>query len=251
MKNKIFIFDIETIIDIESYQRYLGPKVMTDKELIDYCSNNFVKPLFHIPINISYLNGQINIDKHGREEYSIIEIKSASTTINNEKILINRFFSYLKSMTHRLVTFNGRGFDLPVLKYRAMKYNISAQWLHDKTDKWNNYMHRYSEEWHCDLLEVLTDYNASSKIKMSEIASIYNIPCKVGIDGSQVGSLYQENRMSEIQNYCEQDVVCAYLLYLKYVNHTGRITYSTYNTCINELTNLIQVQKKRHLNCFL
>ena len=63
-------------------------------------------------------------------------------------------------------------------------------------------------------------------------ASIYGIPCKVDVDGSQVEKLYNSNKIDNIRNYCEQDVLCTYLLYLKYASHTGRVTNNGYNNCI-------------------
>ena len=67
-----------------------------------------------------------------------------------------------------------------------MKYDISAQWLYTRGDKWNNYTHRYSLDWHCDLLEAFTDFNTSTKVKMSEIAGVYGIPCKVDVMGHKL-----------------------------------------------------------------
>ncbi len=106
-------------------------------------------------------------------------------------------------------------------------------------------------DWHCDLLEAITDYNASTRVKMNEVASIYGIPCKIDVDGSQVEELYNNNKVDSIRNYCEQDVLCTYLLYLKYVNHTGRITNNGYNHCVHDLKEFIISQGREHNISFI
>ena len=210
-----------------------------------------MKPPFHKVVAVSYLDAVIKVDIEGKEKYEIINIKSGGDIDDKESELVKGFFNYLEKVDARLVTFNGRSFDLPVLKYRAMKYDIRANWLYERGDKWNNYTQRYSIDWHCDLLEAFTDYNASTRIKMSEVAGVYGIPCKVDVDGSQVEELYNKNEIEGIRNYCEQDVLCTYLLYLKYANHTGRITNNGYKKCVDNFREFIITQAKKHYITFI
>ena len=202
IKDRIFVFDIETVIDIESSRNFLELSQSASKEEVlgkikkyhidnSFAGSDFVKPPFHKIVAISYLDATIYTDAEEKEEYQILNIKSGGEASSIESELIKGFFNYLEKVDARLITFNGRSFDLPVLKYRAMKYDISAQWLYTRGDKWNNYTHRYSLDWHCDLLEAFTDFNTSTKVKMSEIAGVYGIPCKVDVDGSQVEDFIQ------------------------------------------------------------
>ncbi|MBC8225620.1 MAG: 3'-5' exonuclease [Gammaproteobacteria bacterium] len=257
IKDRIFVFDIETVIDVESSRSFLGlSEKITNEEVIakikqyhidnSFSGSDFVKPPFHKVVAISYLDAIVHVNVDGKEEYEIMNIKSGGNIEDKESELVKGFFNYLEKLDARLITFNGRSFDLPVLKYRAMKYDIEANWLYARGDKWNNYTQRYSMDWHCDLLEAFTDYNASTRIKMSEVAGVYGIPCKVDVDGSQVEDLYNRNEIEEIRNYCEQDVLCTYLLYLKYTNHTGRITSRGYKKCIDNLREFVVAQDKEH-----
>ena len=212
--------------------------------------SSFIKPPFHKVVAISYIDAAIYIDIDQKEEYRILNIKSGGDIAHFEAELIRGFLNYLRAINARLVTFNGRKFDLPVIKYRAMKYNITGEWLYIKGDRWNNYMHRYSLDWHCDLLEVFTDFGASTKVKMSEVAGIYKIPCKLDTDGSKTDSLYDQNQITAIRDYCEQDVVCTYLLYLKYAKYIGKVTNIGYMKSLEDLKKFICIQNKKHLLVF-
>jgi len=159
---------------------------------------------------------------------------------SSERELIHGAFNYLKPLNARLVSFNCRGFDLPVLKYRAMLHEIQAKWLYDGGDKWNNYNSRYSLDWHCDLLEAFSDFGASAKIKMQEIAALFGIPSKLDCDGSEVDSMFQANKIDEIRNYCELDVVTTYILYLRYMMHRGTLTKEGYSRSLNELLEFME-----------
>ena len=46
-----------------------------------------------------------------------------------------------------MVTWNGKGFDLPVLRARAMVHGISAQSWYQRGTKWDSYMQRFAPDW--------------------------------------------------------------------------------------------------------
>lgn len=259
----IFVFDIETIPDENAAVNLLGiaPSASKDEkrtalknyhlEITDGKSD-FLRQPFHKVVAISFLEADI-VREDGKEQYLLTNIKSGGTKETSEEDLIKGFFTYLKKKTPRFISFNGRTFDLPVLKYRAMKYGISAPWLYQMGDKWNNYSQRYSLDWHCDLLEALSDFGASSRIKMNEICSILDLPGKSGIDGSQVMDYYDLGKIEEIRNYCESDVVNTYLIYLHYQHFTGAIDSNSFAAAREDLINYIKmnVEEKFYLKDFL
>ncbi len=100
------------------------------------------------------------------------ELRSGGEAGFDEKKLLQGFFGYFERLKPRLVSFNGRGFDLPVLKYRAMKHGVSASHLHQAGDKWNSYTSRYALNWHCDLQDVLSDYGAFRDLQRHRMLSI-------------------------------------------------------------------------------
>ena len=228
---KIFVFDIETIPDVEVMECLTGSKTkdisQLRKELEDYhievSGNPFPRQPFHKVAAISFLEADIETCKDGTENYILTDLRTGGTEQSSEEEIIKGFFNHLSKNPPRFVSYNGRTFDLPVLKYRAMKYGVSAPWFYKSGDKWNNYTQRYSLDWHCDLLEAFSDFGASARCKMNEICSIMGIPGKIGTDGSQVTDLYDAGKIKEIRDYCETDVINTYLLYLNFQLHSGNL----------------------------
>ena len=176
--HSLFVFDIETVPDTEAVTNLTGftePDVEARRaELERYHleitdgRNAFPRQPFHRVVAISFLEADIErVDGH--EFYLLRELRSGGQADFGEKKLLQGFFQHFERTRPRLVSFNGRGFDLPVLKYRAMVHGVPAPALHDKTNKWENYTVRYAADWHCDLMEVLSDYGASARVKLNEV----------------------------------------------------------------------------------
>ncbi len=260
---KIFVFDIETIPDVEVMECLTGSKTkdisQLRKELEDYhievSGNPFPRQPFHKVAAISFLEADIETCKDGTENYILTDLRTGGTEQSSEEEIIKGFFNHLSKNPPRFVSYNGRTFDLPVLKYRAMKYGVSAPWFYKSGDKWNNYTQRYSLDWHCDLLEAFSDFGASARCKMNEICSIMGIPGKIGTDGSQVTDLYDAGKIKEIRDYCETDVINTYLLYLNFQLHSGNLNKENFIKCNIELKNYLGSFKddinKKHFNEFL
>lgn len=250
----LFVFDIETVPDTDVVPNLTGftdPDIQARRaELERYHlditdgRNAFPRQPFHRVVAISFLEAEIErtggVD--GGEIYHLRELRSGGEAGYDEKQLLEGFFRYFERLKPRLVSYNGRGFDLPVLKYRAMAHGIQARWLYDSGDKWNSYQQRYSTDWHCDLLEVLSDFGASARGKLNEVCSVMGFPGKVGVDGSQVAPMYDEGRIGEIRDYCETDVLNTYLVYLRTMHHRGTLTTDGYNLTIADIVSLIEAE---------
>ncbi|MBQ4874499.1 MAG: 3'-5' exonuclease [Rickettsiaceae bacterium H1] len=259
MLQSILVFDIETIPDTEVCEALTGSQACTTleqrEELIKYHleitdgKNPFLRQPFHKIIAISFLHA--GLTREGRYEcYSLEEIKSGGKQNSSEAELIRGFLNLIAKIKPRLISFNGRTFDLPVIKYRAMLHGIQAEYLYRSGDKWNNYTQRYSLDWHCDLLEALSDYGASAKVKMNEVCAALKLPGKIGTEGSQVTQLYDSDKIEEIRNYCETDVINTYLIYLRFTHYQGYIKTTQYNHCIKELIKQLQREEKEHFDKF-
>lgn len=259
----LFVFDVETIPDTEATERLLGldagvydPQSLRDS-LAQYHleitngKNDFPRQPFHKVVAISFLTAEIHRDEE-HESYVLRELRSGGREDASERDLLMGFFQHLERIKPRLVTFNGRGFDLPVLKYRAMKHGITASWLHQAGDKWNHYGHRYSTDWHCDLVEVLSDHGASARVKLNEVCSVFGIPGKMETEGADVATLYDAGGLSAIRDYCELDVLNTYLVYLRYMLHTDRSTRAAHDQAINDVLAMIDREgaERPHLTEF-
>ncbi len=259
----LFVFDIETIPDTDTAKILLDDQKSNEHELrqnlTDYHlkltdgRNSFLRQPFHKVVAISFLEADIVRDYDGAENYKITSLRTGGEENSDEKELIKGLFSHLKKKTPRFVSYNGRNFDLPVLKYRAMKHEISAPWLYKTGDKWNNYNQRYSLDWHCDLAEAFSDFGASSRTKMNEVCACANLPGKTGIDGSMVTDFYDQGEIGKIRDYCETDVANTYLLYLVYQHHTGSISSENFLQARKDLAELLEKEGKErpHLTEFL
>ncbi len=259
----LFVFDIETIPDLNAAKNLLDLSDGSTAELREGLTkyhldltdqkNSFLRQPFHQVVSISFLEAEIVRDFNGQEFYRLIDIRSGGDLQSLEADLIRGFFSHLKKNFSRLVSFNGKGFDLPVLKYAAMKNEVEASWLYKKGDKWNNYSQRYSLDWHCDLVDAFSDFGASAKVKMNELCAAFNLPGKIGVDGSQVTRMFDEGKLQEIRDYCETDVINTYLLYLVYQHHNGSMSHNSFVKCKENLREFLEERAadKKHFKEFL
>jgi predicted PolB exonuclease-like 3'-5' exonuclease len=149
-----------------------------------------------------------------------------------EGSLIQRFFDGIEKYTPQLVSWNGGGFDLPVLHYRGLIHGVQSPryWdmgEDDREFKWNNYISRYHTR-HLDLMDLLAMYTGRANAPLDELAKLIGFPGKLGMDGSKVWEAYQQGRLAEIRNYCETDVVNTWLVYLRFQMMRGQFTREQY-----------------------
>ncbi|PPR09919.1 MAG: hypothetical protein CFH44_00312, partial [Proteobacteria bacterium] len=146
LHDKLFIFDIETIPDTQAVKNLTDFDSENVDELRDELEryhldvtggkNGFPRQMFHKIVAISYVVCDIHRDSSG-ESYTLRDVRSGGSVDSSEKELVESFFKFMNAAKPRLVSYNGRGFDIPVLKYRAMKYGVQATALYKLGDKWN------------------------------------------------------------------------------------------------------------------
>jgi 3'-5' exonuclease len=145
---------------------------------------------------------------------------------------VQSFYRVIEKYTPQLVSWNGGGFDLPVLNYRALVNGIPANRFwdlgeDDREFKWNNYISRYHAR-HTDLMDVLAMYQTRANAPLDALAKLCGFPGKLGMDGGQVWHAFQDGRIEEIRNYCETDVVNTYLLYCRFQLMRGGFSAEEY-----------------------
>ncbi len=257
--NKIFAFDTETIIDEEIAKTLLnqdGDFSKMEEELTRYheqYNNTFPRQPFWKIACLSYVEADIIKNKSGIE-YDVKNIKSAGEVNSSEEELIRGFCDYCEKKSPRLVTFNGKTFDIPVLKYRMMKYEMPMQWFYKKTGtdpKWmkETYADKWGDRYNLDLIDFFKA--PSGGIKMSEVCSVFKIPIKIDGNGSGVSGLYKEGKLDEIRNYCEQDAAATYLLFLISSYHKGELEIEGYISSMKNFFDKLGKYDKPHLVQFL
>lgn len=173
----------------------------------------------------------------------------------NEKDLIERFFAGVERYKPTLVSWNGSGFDLPVLHYRALLHGVAAgqYWENGENDsdfKWNNYLSRYHSR-HLDLMDVLAAYQSRAYAPLNEVAMMLGCPGKMGMDGGRVWERFQAGELESIRDYCETDVLNTYLIYLQFQVMRGQISIQHKEQEETRLKTFLQSSGKAHLLTFL
>ena len=229
------MFDIETIPDKDHHE-----------------GTTFPKALFHQIVAISYLKADIASDEENTPFFSVDLLRSGGEISSTEDQLVRGFFRFIEKSRPRLATFNGRTFDLPVLRYRALKHGVTAPWFAQGASRFENYSYRYDVEWHVDLMDALSDFGAAKPASLLELCGLLGIPAKLGIDGSQVQTYFEEGRLKEIRDYCECDVLGTYLVFLKFALFRGELTERGYEMSIANLKTYLAgaVQDRPYLSAF-
>jgi predicted PolB exonuclease-like 3'-5' exonuclease len=146
---------------------------------------------------------------------------------SGEDELVRRFFDGIERYSPDLVSWNGSGFDLPVLHYRALRHGIQAPRYWETGDgardfKWNNYINRYHAR-HTDLMDVLSGYQVRARASLDQVAVLLGFPGKLGMSGDKVWQRWLDGGIREIRDYCETDVLNTWLVYLQYEFMRGNL----------------------------
>jgi len=129
-----------------------------------------------------------------------------------------------------LVTYNGRGFDLPVIQLRGLRHGVPMRYAYDK-----QFRYRFTDEGHLDLFDFLSDHGAAKVGSLDALAHLVGLPGKVGVDGSQVEGLYNAGQLPLIKNYCLSDVTQTAFLLLRYRLLSGALPVATYRAAASAL----------------
>ncbi|HEY9096314.1 MAG TPA: ribonuclease H-like domain-containing protein [Hydrogenophaga sp.] len=150
----------------------------------------------------------------------------------SEGKVIQSFFHAIEKHAPQLVSWNGSGFDLPVLHYRGLIHGVEANkyWdmgEDDREFKWNNYISRYHMR-HLDLMDLLAMYSPKNNAPLDAMAKLCGFPGKLGMDGSQVYEQFLGGETESVRRYCETDVMNTYLVYCRFQMMRGGFTPAEY-----------------------
>lgn len=217
----ILVFDIETLPDVATGKRlYPDLAQLSDKDamtqLMAMREQEAGNPFMPLPLHqiacLSVLwvaNGKMTL-------------KSLSLADHSEAQIIQTFFNSIEK-NPLLVSWNGKGFDIPVMVYRALQYGLTAPKLFSQAGemKYNNYINRYHDR-HTDLMVKLA--MSSTLQKLDVVASMCGFAGKQDIDGYDVVPMVQAGEWDKLTTYCESDVLNTWLIFLRYQRLTGQFT---------------------------
>ena len=247
------VFDIETVPDVEFGRRLYGLTDLDDASVakVMFFKQKQARHTEFLPLPQQRIVGISAVLKTGEG----LHIFSLGDEQSTEKELVQRFFDGLERYSPDLVSWNGSGFDLPVLHFRALKHSVSAQrfWEIGETDRefrYNNYLSRF--HWrHIDLMDVLAGYQSSGRASLEQASQLLGFPGKLGMSGDRVWASYQRGEIKEIRNYCEIDVLNTYLIYLRFQLLRGVFDAVRHQSELAQLEAKLEQSEAPHLQRFL
>ena len=249
----VLVFDIETIPDLDGGRRIYDLDGLSDKDTASALLNlrrqengtEFLRLHLHRIVAISVV----------LRSTQGIKVWSLGDEDSSEKELIERFYDGIDRFTPNLVSWNGGGFDLPVLHYRALKHGVQARryWEtgnEDSSFKWNNYLSRYHQR-HLDLMDQLALFNARANAPLDQIATLLGFPGKMGMSGGKVFDAFQEGNLKGIRDYCETDVLNTWLVYLRFQLMRGELDPTGYEQELTLLQDYLKAEGHPHFLGFM
>jgi len=234
---RYLVFDIETRVDKELVKRIHDPENQLtmdqayDKardELLERSGqqSDFFPIPYHVPIAIATLQAD--------EGYRIRALGCLGADRYSESEMVSRFWQIFEG-AQTLVTFNGRGFDLPVLETRALKHGLSLPRYFGQGQARQSYRgNRYSDSHHIDLCDLLSNFGAVYRRgSLDLLAKLIGLPGKYTIEGGDVEYLYRQGRLKEINQYCLTDVLQTYLLLLRVELLRGNLGSGDYQSAVS------------------
>lgn len=226
------VFDLETLPDVAGLRRLNGWGAdVSDAEVAEraFAARREKTGSDFLPLHLQYIGviGCVFRDDQG------FRVRTLGQPGDPEEVLISGFFKTIERYTPRLVSWNGSGFDLPVLHYRSLIHGVAAPryWdtgEDDREFKYNNYINRYHNR-HIDLMDLLAKFNGRANAPLDELAKLCGFPGKLGMDGSKVWEAWQAGQADEVRAYCETDVVNTWLVYCRYCLLRGELDQTAYD----------------------
>ncbi|HUN93280.1 MAG TPA: 3'-5' exonuclease [Burkholderiaceae bacterium] len=250
----VLVFDLETVPDVEGLRRLrpawraLGDREVAQQafaERAERTGSEFLALHCH---RIVAIGCAFRDDREFR-------VRCLGQPGDDEGRLVNDFFRVIERYTPQLVSWNGTGFDLPVLHYRAMIHGIVAaryweQGDSDRDFRWNSYLGRYHAR-HLDLMDVLSAYQGRAAAPLDELSRLCGFAGKLGMDGSKVWDAFCDGGIESIRAYCETDVVNTYLLYCRFQRMRGILDPVAYDAEVDVVRDSLRSLAGDHWSAYL
>ncbi len=247
-----FAFDIETVPDVEFGRRMWNLEGLSDADVgtamqfkrQQQAGNDFLPLHQHRVVAIS-------VALRTADSFKVWTLGEEDA---DEAEIVRRFFDGIERYSPELVSWNGSGFDLPVLHYRALRHGIQAAryWENgddDREFRYNNYLSRF--HWrHIDLMDVLAGFQMRGRASLDQMAVMLGFPGKLGMSGDKVWDCWLDGGITAIRNYCETDVLNTYLVYLRFEFMRGNLNAAALEREYQLVRDTLQGMDQPHLNEF-
>ncbi len=221
------IFDIETVADGELINSIKYPDAELSPieaiarfqaEMVEQNGKTFVPYTFQVPTAIVIAK----LDKN----YELIDLVSLDEPEFRPHVMTEHFWRGWESYGRpQWITFNGRGFDLPVMELSAFRYGLSVpNWFKNDSNSYSQPRNRFNVTAHFDLQEFITNSGATwFRGGLDLLARMLGKPGKMEVKGEQVQEMFNAGQLMEISDYCRCDVLDTYFVFLRAMLMLGRI----------------------------
>ena len=215
------IVDTESIPDGRLLRAVKYPELtITEEEAIEkarveaselsYTGSDFIPVTFQVPVAVCVARVS--------RDYSLTKITCLDAPQFRPREIVRQFWKGLELVNGKIVTFNGRGFDLPLLELAAFRYGIAAkQYYLSRGSRYNSNS--------LDLQEFFSNFGACRMNGgLNLLAKMLGLPGKMGVSGDQVYEMFRAGRYQDINDYCMFDTLDTYIIFLRTRAMIGDIT---------------------------
>ncbi len=233
-----FVFDIESIPDIPFLRTLLENPPEDDDALLEVAAeefgrgkSGFLPPMYHQMV--SWVGLWVTASGEPRQ-------KVAWSGTDEKEGLVQLIDTLRTYKDFGVIHHNGKGFDLPLITYRALKHGLQLP------SRLNNHDIRYRFSKHnLDLMDEFSNFGASSYPKLKHIGALIGVPVKVTGQGDEVLDMFRKNELARIEHYCYEDVMATYLIWLHLQFTSGSLSESEFqNLRTRALTKLREIQEQ-------
>jgi 3'-5' exonuclease len=154
----------------------------------------------------------------------------------SESGMVNALVNVLFKYSPTIVTFNGRGFDMPVIAARCLRYGIPFRSYYQNREM----RYRYSTDGHFDIMDYVSDFGATKPAKLDTVAKLCGMPGKVGVAGSDVAAMVTRGELDAVKAYCLCDVAQTAGVFLRVQLVRGEIDRAQYLSGMQSLISMIR-----------
>jgi len=240
------IFDIEAVADGDLVSRIRYPKdglsaadavARYRAELIAETGRDVLPTTFMLPISVAVAK----VDA----QYRLQDVVTLDAPQYRPPVIARLFWQGWNHYGRpTLVSFNGRGYDLPVLELAAFRYGYSVPaWFNVEARSFEQARNRYNADAHLDLYDLLSNFGAARLTGgLNLLANLIGKPGKTDVDGSQVQDLYDAGRVDLINDYCRCDVLDTYFVFLRTRLLLGKMTLDAEQTQVQATKRWLEEQ---------
>uniref|UniRef100_A0A7C2NZ87 3'-5' exonuclease n=1 Tax=Schlesneria paludicola TaxID=360056 RepID=A0A7C2NZ87_9PLAN len=213
------MFDIEAIADgdLVSKIRYPGQGLSGPEataryraELLAENGKDILPTTFMLPISVAIAK----LDA----EYRLLDLVTLDAPKYRPHVITRLFWQGWNHYGRpTLVSFNGRGYDLPVLELAAFRYGYAVPaWFNVSARSFEQARNRYNTDAHLDLYDLLSNFGAGRMTGgLNLLANLIGKPGKTSVDGSQVQDMVDRGEIEAVNDYCRCDVLDTYFVFLR------------------------------------